>query len=376
MPATSAGVTIRPVETPRDRDAFVRLPWRIYRHDPNWIPPLIRDEKRFISREHNPFHRHADVVHLLADRAGTVVGRIAAVHNQLHNSFHADRVGFFGLFECDDDEAVAQALFDAAAGWLRGRGLRTLRGPMSYSTNETCGILIDGDPGPPYLMMPHNPRYYVRLIEGAGFDKAKDLVAYHVSREAVSERAVEIGRLAASRSDARVRALNMKRWQDEVEIIRDIYNRSWERNWGFVPFTPEEFGHMAETLKQVVDPRLVGILESDGRAVGFGLALPDANLAIRKANGRLFPFGIVKVLLASRRIHRVRVPILGIVPEYRGRGLDWLLYLHIYRNGIARGYVEGEFSWILEDNLPMRKALERFGARVHRTYRIYDRPIA
>jgi GNAT superfamily N-acetyltransferase len=370
------GVDVRPVRTRAERNRFVGLPWRIYAGDANWVPPLIRDAKRFISPKHNPFFKHAEIEHFLAFRNGEVVGRVAAIQNELHNRFHTDRVGFFGLFECMDDPDAAHALLDTARRWIGERGLDTLRGPMNYSTNDTCGLLIDGFDGPPFVMMPYNPPNYPTLIEGAGFRKAKDLVAYHMTGDQVPDRLLRWVEKAASRVDASVRKLDMRRWKREVEIVRQIYNNAWEKNWGFVPFTTDEFDHMAAAMKPALDPHLVGILEVSGEPVGFALALPDVNLALRRANGRLFPFGLVRILLASRRIRRLRVPILGLLPEYRGRGLDTLLYLHIFRNGLRRGYREAEFSWILEDNLPMRRPLERLGATVHRTYRIYDRPVS
>jgi GNAT superfamily N-acetyltransferase len=371
-----AAVEVRPVSTGRDRKSFVELPWRLYRGDPNWVPPIIADELKFMSPRHNPFFEHAEVEHFLAWRDGEPVGRIAATHNRLHNEFHEDRVGFFGLFETVDEGAVARALLDTAASWVAARGLDTLRGPMNYSTNETCGLLVDGFDGPPYIMMPYNPPSYAGFLERAGFAKVKDLVAYRLlDDENLRSRVRRIDRLAKRLDNVRVRSMNKKRWDAEVEIVRDIYNAAWERNWGFVPYTRHEFDHMAKSLKQVVEPSLVGILEVDGRPVGFGLGIPDANIATREANGRLFPFGLIKILLAWRKIHRARIPILGILQEFRGKGYDALLYAHIFRNGTARGFHEAELSWILEDNMPMRHALEKLGASVHRTYRVYDKPL-
>lgn len=380
MVVTQAGAVlaadVRPIGSSRERKQFVTLPWRIYRDDPDWVPPLIRDELEFISPKHNPFFEHADVEHFIAWKGPEPVGRIAAIHNRLHNEFHGDRVGFFGLFECADDPSVASALFEAAEEWLRSKGCDTMRGPMSYSTNDTCGLFVEGRPGPPYIMMPHNPPYYARLIESFGFEKAKDLLAYVITDDVSFQSHVDrIDRLIKRKRNVVVRSIDKKRWDDEVEVVRDIYNSAWERNWGFVPYTRHEFDHMARSMKQIVDPTLVAILEVDGRPVGFGLALPDANIATREANGRLFPFGLIKILLALRKIDRARVPILGLLEEYRGRGYDALLYVHLFRNGVAKGYREGELSWILEDNMPMRRGIEKFGGTVYRTYRVFDKPI-
>jgi len=373
-------VEVRPVRGRGDRHRFVTLPWRIYAGDPNWVPPLIGDEKKFIDPRHNPFFEHAEVEHFLAWRDGQPVGRVAAILNHLHNELHEDRVGFFGLLECIDDASVAGALLDTASEWVGERGLDTLRGPMNYSTNDTCGLLVDGFEGAPYIMMPYNPAYYGDLLEGLGFEKAKDVIAYLITdadvQEGQADRLERVMRRRVKNLDqVRVRSLDKKRWDDEVAIVRDLYNQAWERNWGFIPFTPAEFDHMAKEMKLIVDPDLVGILEVSGQPVGFGLGLPDANIALKEANGRLFPVGLIKILLAKRDIRRFRVPILGLLKEYRGLGYDVMLYLHLVREGMRKGYREAEMSWILEDNLPMRRGIENLGGRPYRTYRIYDRRV-
>jgi GNAT superfamily N-acetyltransferase len=352
----------------------------IYAGDEHWVPPLIGDEKKFIHPRHNPFFEHAEVEHFLAWRDGRPVGRVAAIHNHLHNEIHGDRVGFFGLFECIHDPEVARSLLDAAASWVGSRSLDVLRGPMNYSTNDSCGLLIDGFEGSPFIMMPYNPGYYGGLVAGAGFTKAKDVLAYLITVDDVQTGQMDrlervLRRRVKDRDQVRVRPLDMKRWDDEVAMVRDLYNQAWERNWGFIPFTAAEFDHMAKEMKLIVDPDLVGILEVGGRPAGFGLGLPDANLALGKANGRLFPFGLIRILLARRDIRRFRVPIMGLLREYRGLGYDVMLYLHLVREGMRKGYREAEMSWILEDNLPMRRGIENLGGRAYRTYRIYDRPV-
>lgn len=350
------------------------FPWRIYKQDRHWVPPLIRDEKRFISPDHNPFFQHSEAEHFLAWRGRDPVGRIAAIHNKNHNQFHDERIGFFGLFESIDERGVAEALLDTAARWARDRGLTALRGPTNYSTNDTCGLLVEGFGSSPFIMMTYNPPYYETLLEQAGFRKAKDLLAYLLtSVDMATDRAERLERALRERRGALVRPMRKKEWDAEVSIVRRIYNQAWERNWCFVPFTPDEFDHMASSMKQIVDPHLVGILEVHGEPVGFGLALPDVNLALKHANGRLFPFGLLRILWASRSIKRMRVPILGILEEHRGKGYDVLLYLHLFRSGTARGYRAAETSWILEDNDLMRRGLENIGARVYRTYRMYER---
>lgn len=379
--AVTSAVEVEPVRERQARERFIRFPWRLYEGDAAWVPPLLSDERKFLSPEHNPFFEHSEVELFLARRGREIVGRIAAIRNDAHNDLHGDRVGFFGLFESVDDVEVAAALFDAAETWLGARGLDTMRGPMSFSTNDTCGLFVGGSGGPPFILMPYNPAYYVELVERCGFHKAKDLLAYLVVVADIdAERTQRLREVLARKRDrgvrVDVRSLVKKDWDREVGLIQAIYNRAWEKNWGFVPFTDAEFQHLATHMKQIVDPELVAILELDGVPAGFGLALPDMNLAIREANGRLFPFGIVKVLLAARRVRRVRVPILGILPEFRGRGYDMALYDFLLAAARRKGIVAGESSWILEDNIPMCRAMERLGATVHRTYRIYDRAVA
>lgn len=369
---------IRPVTSRRDLEEFIRLPWRIYRGDPHWVPPLLSGERSLLDPARNPFFDHAEAACFVAREGGVPVGRVAAVHNRAHNDVHGDRTGFFGLFECIDDARVARALLDAAASWVAARGLDRLRGPMNLSINDSCGVLVRGFDGPPFIMMPYNPAYYERLVETAGFAKAKDVLAYHFHPHDFSFERIERARRVLSRRGrgaARVRALDRRRWDEDMASLQVLFNRAWEKNWSFVPFSEREFRHLAASMKQIVDPDLVGILEVDGAPAGFGVALPDANLALREANGRLLPFGFVKVALAMRRVRRVRVPLLGLAPEHRGRGYDVLICEHLARAAFAKGYRGGETSWVLEDNVAMRRGIENLGGRLHRVYRLYERAL-
>lgn len=368
---------VDPVTTPRDLDQFVMFPWEVYRGDPNWVPPLISDSKKLFDRTKHPFHKHSEVQPFVARKDGQVVGRIAAIWNRNHQQFHGEDVGFFGFFECLNDGAVCRALLDAAAAWLKERGLKAMRGPASFSSNEEWGLLIDGFDGSPRVMMTYNPKWYVDLLEGAGCVKAKDLVAYWMEQGAATERLSRGAAIAAKRNPGvTIRHLNMKNFKAELDIVREIYNRSWEKNWGFVPMTDGEIDHMAAELKPVLDPDLVHFAERDGKVVGFSLSLPDAYQALKHANGRLFPFGLLKLLWYSRKIHTIRVLALGLVPEARGTGIDVMMYSHLFEVGTRKGYVAGEFSWMLEDNLAIRKPMESIGARVYRSYRVYEKPIA
>jgi len=369
-------VDIRPVRTRGERDAFIRLPWRIYRGDSRWVPPLIRDMRTMLDPEKHPFHLHSEMELYLAWRDGVPVGRVAAIHNRRHAEFHQEPVGFFGFFESVDEPEVASALLDTAASWLRGRGLRTIRGPTSPSTNDVSGLLVEGFDAPAMIMMPYNPDYYRELVVGAGFHEAKGLVAYVHREQDPPDYLVRGAELVKRRYGVSVRSLRMKEFDRELERIQELYNAAWEANWGFVPMTDEEFRFLARELKPAVDPNLVLVAEdSEGRPIGFALCLPDFNMAIKHANGRLFPFGLIKILWHSRGIHRMRVLTLGLVEEWRGKGVDALMYLEIFRRGAARGITEAEFSWILEDNELMRRPMDRIGAEVYKRYALYDRPL-
>ena len=359
----------------RDTAAFVGLPYALHRSDPFWTPPLRRDVRAQLSRKENPFFDHADAEYFLARSAGRVAGRIAAVHNRLHNEVHGDRVGFFGFFESVRDPAVVAALLDAAAGWLRGHGLAVMRGPASFSLNDEAGMLVDGFDTPPTVMMPHNPRHYPDLLEGAGFRKAKDLLAYRSTDDRLPARLVEGTAVLERRHGITTRTLEKRRFGAEVELIKRLYNAAWKRNWGFVPMTEREIAHLAAQLRPVVVPELVAFAETEGRHIGFGVALPDLNVALRRnPSGRLFP-GLVKVWWAARRIDRIRVLLLGTRPEWRGKGVDALLYKRIWEEGRRRGYRWAEAGWVLEDNHAMRNGLERMGFERYKTYRLYDRAL-
>jgi GNAT superfamily N-acetyltransferase len=372
---------VREARARRDLKRFIDLPYRLHARDPLWVPPLRRDVEMLLSRTKNPFFEHAEAEYFLAERDGDVVGRIAAISNRLHNETHGDRVGFFGFFESVDDQSVADALFTAATDWCRSRGHDVLRGPTSFSVNDECGLLVDGFETPPALMMPHNPRYYVRLIEQADFQKAKDLWVYQGGSEEryvpVPERLARATELIRQRQGIVLRPLNMKDFDGEVERIKELYNSAWEKNWGFVPMTEAEIDHLAEQFKPVVIPELVPMAEKDGKLIGFGIALPDLNVIFRtNRSGRLFPM-ILRLLwaLKMRRIRRARILLLGVSPVYQGKGVDAMLYHWIWTRSGERGIYWGEAGWILEDNPAMNAGLEKMTFTVYKTYRLYDRPV-
>jgi GNAT superfamily N-acetyltransferase len=368
-------VEIAPVSGGRDLEQFISFPYDHYRGDPMWAPQLRMDVRTLLSPKKNPFFQHAEAQYFLARSNGRPVGRIAAIKNDAHNRTWQDKVGFYGFFESVDDQAVADALFDAAGAWLRARGCDTMRGPASPSTNDECGLLVDGFETPATLMMPHNPRSYVALTERAGFHKAKDLICYESTYTELPERLDRGAKLVAQRRGITLRSLDLKRFTQEVETIKGVYNAAWEQNWGTVPLTDAEIDHLAKQLKPIVVPELVVFAEMKGEIIGFGVALPDLNVALRhNPSGRLFP-GLVKVLWHARKISRLRVMLLGALPAYRHTGVDALMYHWIWTQGHARGYRWGEAGWILEDNAPMTNAALNLGFRPYKTYRMYDRAL-
>ena len=357
---------------------FIKLPWEIYRDDPNWVPPLIFDVRNNLNPQKNPFFKHAEVEFFLAEKDGKLVGRIAAIKNDLHNEFHKDKAGFFGFFETIDDEDVSDMLLDAACDWCKNKGFDTILGPVNPSTNDECGLLIDGFDSSPVFLMTYNPKHYQAKIENFGFEKAKDLYAYDISATVINDSKVmtkleRMAELMKQRSKATFRKVNMKDLISEVRKIEEVYNSAWEDNWGFVPITTDEFDYLAASLKAVVDPELVMFAEVDGKPAGFSLSLPDFNQVLKKMNGRLLPFGIFKMLLGKKKINNLRVIIMGVKPEYQKRGIDSIFYLETIKAGNKGGYRGAEISWVLEDNMPMRMTAEKLGATIYKTYRIFQK---
>jgi GNAT superfamily N-acetyltransferase len=322
---------------------------------------------------------------LLAFRDGKCVGRIVGVIDDNRNKFHEEKAAFFGFFECINDQEVADQLLNAAVKWAKSKGMTTLRGPMSPSTNHECGLLVEGHDDPPTVMMPYNPSYYAELLEKWGLVKAKDLYAFSIdsTKGNISERILAHAEKLKRGNVVTFRAVDISKFDSELEKILDIYNDAWEKNWGFVPMEPEEFRHMAKDMKAILDPELLLIAEVRGEPAAFALTLPDVNQAIKKIkDGKLFPTGLLKLLWNTKgpgrkkTINRCRVLTLGIKKAYRDYGIGPLLYAEYYKRGPALGYPVGEASWILEDNKPMNKALQFMRAERTKVYRIYDRPIA
>lgn len=374
-------VKIRKVDSEQDKISFIRLPWDIYKGDKFWVPPLIFDVRKNLNPKKNPFFKHAEMDLFLAEIEGKVVGRIAAIKNDNHNNFHKDKTGFFGFFETIDDSQVSDLLLETACAWCKDKGLDEIRGPVNPSTNDECALLIDGFDSSPVFLMPYNPPHYRDKIEGFGFEKAIDMFAYRIPSEVITDKRVmdkleRMAKLIKQRSDIVTRIIDMKELMSEVRKIEEVYNSAWENNWGFVPLTTEEFDFMAESLKMVVDPNMVLFAEVNGKPAGFTLTLPDFNQVLKKMNGRLLPFGFIKLLLYKRKIDWLRVIIMGVKPEYRKRGIDSVFYLETIRNGNKGGYGGAEISWVLEDNLAMRQTADKLGARIYKTYRIFNKHLS
>jgi GNAT superfamily N-acetyltransferase len=352
---------------------FVELPYNLYRDNPYWVAPLRIAVRELLDRQKHPFWAHADGAFFLALVDGEPAGRIAAILDRKNNEFHSENAVFFGFFESINDKRVAQALLDSARQWARERGATVLRGPVNPSTNYECGLLVDGFDLSPIVMMPYNFDYYPELIEAAGFAKAKDLYAYAIPTDKFHTGKIErVARRVLAASGITIRPIDQTKFQQEVESVWEVYNAAWERNWGFIPMSRDEFMLMGKEMKQILKPELILMGEVKGKLVGFGLALPDINHALKHARGKLFPTGLLKILYYQRSIKTVRVLALGVVEEYRTSGVAAALYAELVRNGQKLGFEECEMSWILEDNILMNRSLALMGGKRYKTYRIYE----
>ena len=363
---------------PRDVKRFLNLSYSIYGDDPNWVAPLLSDlRKVFTSR--NPLFEHAAMQLWIARRDGRDVGRIAGIHDRHHKEVAKEDGIFFGFFECTHDRHVCDALFGAVTDWARKRGGVKLLGPMNPTSNDECGLLVDGFDSPPVFMMTYNPRYYVELVEGAGFAKAKDLLAFMIPLEGIPmDRLVRIADKVRARAGVTLRAVTKKSLDTDVVKIKEIYNAAWQDNWGFVPMTDPEVDFMAERLKPLLMEGLVWLAEKDSDAVGFLLAIPDYNVAIQPLKGRLLTpklFGFIPYLLGWKYPPRTRVITLGVRDGYRSKGLESAMLVEGLKAGIGVGVTESEASWILEDNVMMCRIIESIGGKVYKTYRIYEKSI-
>jgi GNAT superfamily N-acetyltransferase len=375
-----SNIEISEVSSHRERNAFIKFPWRVYANDPAWVPPLIIERKAFLNRRRHPFYQHGDATLFLAKKNGEIVGRIMASDDPNYNSLHQSNVGCFGLFECIDDRSVAAVLFEAAAGWLRKRDRTEIMGPIDYSTNYVCGLLIDGFQFPPMILTAHNPPYYRDLIESCGFTKAKDWYAWWFADPAkAAARLRPLSERFQKRWPVTIRAGNLKNIRQESGRLRQIYNQAWKNNWGFVPFTEAEIEFMTHELKQLVLPEFTLIAEVGDEPAGFILCVPDINVALRRVNGRLttfgLPIGLLKLLYYKSRTRTARLIALGVIEKYRRAGIAEMLVLRIVDDAMIKRGFAGELSLTLEDNFMINRFLQAIGATRYKTYRIYRKQL-
>ncbi|MBC7237323.1 MAG: N-acetyltransferase [Chloroflexi bacterium] len=373
--------TIEPVITKSDLKEVVLFPFRLYRHDPFWVPPLISERMEHYDPHHNPFFQHATMQMFRAVRDGQTVGTIAAIDDALHREVWNDSVGFFGVFEVIEEYEVAAQLLSAARRWLAERGIDVMRGPANLNINDEFGLLVEGFDGMPVIMMPYNPRYYQTFLERYGMVKAKDLLAFKLdiasygpNLENLPERVSRVARIAQERYHIEIRHVDLKQLDREVELLKPVYRQAWRKNWGAVPMTDAEFSYMAKSLKQIIDPELTYLAFYEGQPIGCFLVVPDYCQVAYHLNGRLFPFGWVKYLWYKRRITGVRVVLMGVLEEHRLKGVEALFYQEGCRVAIRKGYQWAEMSWILEDNYKVIRGIEMMGGKAYRRYRVYDMP--
>jgi GNAT superfamily N-acetyltransferase len=374
-PCIATSVTIVPLAS-HDTRAFIKFPWRVYRGDHLWVPPLILERKAFLNVRKNPFFQHAQAQLFLARQDGETVGRIAAVLNEAHDSFYHERAGFFGLFEClPESERAAAALLSAAEAWVRERGATFLRGPVNLSMNELdCGLLVQGFGAAPVFQSAYNPPYYADFIEANGFTKCKDLLAFYRHYHPLpSPRIRQLVERFQTRRRVTIRPIRMGDFHAEVMRIMAIYNDAWNDNWGFIPITDAEAQHLAQDLRLAIRPELALVAEIDGEEVGCFIALPDLNQILQHLRGHLTPWGLLRFWYQRRRLDTVRVAIMGVKKRYRRLGIDLMLYVESWKRAGELGVIRGEGGWVLEDNHLMVRALEELGACAYKRYRLYQK---
>lgn len=374
-------IQVRPVLTARDRRRFIAFPYSLYASSCYWTAPLRRDQSQLLFSQKNPFFTHSQIVPFIAeDTSGQVVGRIAAIVNGAHSKRHDDGVGFFGFFECIDQYDVAALLFDTAAAHLKAQGFSSMRGPTNPSINECSGLLVKGFDRRPSVLMPYNPAYYEDFVLRYGFKRTMGMTAYYAAWKHLNtsrlQRGVEV--VKKRMPGVRIRQPDMSRFTQEARIMWQIYNQGFDSSWGHVPMSADEFMYMAKSMRTILDPNIVFFLEDNGSPIGFSLSLPDVNPMLRQLeNGRLFPFGFIKLLGATwfGDCREVRTAVMALLPAYQRRGLDSLLILSTIEQVRERGYLGGELSWVMDNNVVLKNALAKLGAIVDKEYALFEKSL-
>ncbi|HRP02880.1 MAG TPA: hypothetical protein PLE30_09565 [Candidatus Kapabacteria bacterium] len=366
------------IESKAERLRFVKSMWNFYKDDKNFVPPIIVDRMKLIDTNKNAFYQHAKIKLFAAERDGEIVGRIAGITNELHNQIHNDKVGFFGFFECENNQETANMLFDSASQWLREQGMDVIRGPLNPSINDELGLLIENFDEPPMILMTYNPPYYRDLIEEYGFLKAKDLYAYRLNyKDFASEKLKRMVGIITERNQITFRNVDFKKnFKHDVALIKEIYNRAWQPNWGFVKLTDAELDQLANDLKQLAEPSLAFFAYVKGQLAGFHLALPNFNqVFIHNKNGSLLG-ALWQIFTKKKTISQLRIIILGVLPEFQRTGVDAAIYEQSGYRGHLKNMEDAEASWILEDNEMMNKGLTvTMNGKLYKVYRIFDKQL-
>lgn len=361
----------------KDIKKFIHFPYRHYADNKYWVAPLLMEQNKLIDSDKNPFFKNAEIALFMLMHNGSPAGRIAAIIDHRYNEYHNTLTGFFGFYECNNSQDKSDLLFKAAEEWLRERGMEQVLGPAKPGMMDEIGILVEGFDKFPTILMPYNKPYYDKLIKGSGYHPEMDLLSYLVTQDSVdrdrANRAVEI--VKRRLPGIHIRKIRLKDIHEEVKIVQDIYSRAWKDNWGFIPLTNEEFAALADDLKMIVDDNFAHIAEIDGTPVGFSIAFPDLNQVLRKMNGRLLPFGIFTLLLNRKKINKIRTALMGVIPEYQGRGIDVLLHREAIENGLIVGVYSSEVGWIIENNVNMVRVAEKIGGTIDKRYRMYGKKL-
>lgn len=369
--------TITYVTSKEERKTFIKFPYSHYENDEYWVAPLLNEQKKLLNPDKNPFFNNAEIALFNVSYNDEHAGRIAAIIDHRYNKYHKTKTGFFGFFECIDQQSTADLLFKVAEDWLREKGMNTVMGPSNPSMMDELGILVEGFDKYPAILMPYHKKYYDKIIQNAGYKKEMDLLAYLVTQDSVdhdrANRAMDI--VKKRLPGIKIRKINLRKIKDEVKIIREIFNSAWSKNWGFIPLSPKEFDKLAADLKSIVDNDFAHIAEIDGEPVAFSIALPDYNQIFRNMNGRLFPTGIFKILWNQKNINKVRTALMGVIPEYQGRGIDALLHREAINSGLQKGVYSSEVGWILENNVQMVRVAEKLGGTIDKRYRVYSKSL-